>query len=177
MDVEKEARFIATGSFRGYFLHQLQDGTRRLVRAGCRQIVIPCNTVHEFHRELSRVSPIPICNLIDIVADEAVSRGWERVALLTTSRTRQTRLYQKALQARGVRCVFPDEEEQGRLDNMIRGILNDAGDHSERLQDLIERMGEPRVILGCTDLRVPQDDLEVIDSMQVLADHIAAKIR
>lgn len=179
MNVEKEAKFIARGDFRGYFLHQLRDGTSRLLRAGCRRIVIPCNTVHEFHCELSRCSPVPITNLIEVVADEAVSRGWDRVALLTTSRTRRTRLYQKALARRGIGWVFPSEEEQVWLDDLIRGILGNvkASCQERLLCELIERMGETHVVLGCTDLRVSGNSLEVIDSMQVLASHSAGMIR
>lgn len=179
LDVEKEAKFIARGDFRGYFLHQLRDGTGRLLRAGCRRIVIPCNTVHEFHRELSRRSPVPITNLIDVVADEVVSRGWDRVALLTTSRTRRTRLYQDALEARGISYVFPSQDEQTRLDDLIRGILGnvEAPCHQQLLCELIERTGETHVVLGCTDLRVPEEGIEVIDSMKLLASHTAISIR
>ena len=50
LNLEKEAAFIATGEHREHIRKLLLEGAKLLERAGCDQIVIPCNTVHEFHQ-------------------------------------------------------------------------------------------------------------------------------
>ena len=174
LNLRREAEFIASGAHRLYLRRSLADGMLRLERAGSDFIVIPCNTVHEFHAELARRAEVPVVNLIDIVADEIVRRGWNRVMLLATSRTVATRLYHKSLGARGVQVDLPSDEDQRLLDQLIMGILGNSADdkHQQFLAELIDRAGTNNVILGCTDLQLLCRPTEaVVDSTEVLIQH------
>lgn len=179
LHIGKEAAYISHGAHREYYFALLQDGALRLISAGCRQIVIPCNTVHEFHARLQRQLPVPVTNLIDIVADEVSTRGWNYVALLTTSRTRAAGLYQHALAKRKIRWVFPNADDQLHLDQLIRGLLGNAGGaaHQTFMSALVGKMHTNHIVLGCTDLQLlcaPSEN--IVDSLNVLANKTAEAI-
>lgn len=181
LSLRKEAEYISCGKHRGYYLRLLRDGARALERAGSTEIVIPCNTVHEFRAAVASSVRVPIPHLMDLVADEAARRGWRSALVLATSQTRRTRLYHRALAARGIDARFPSEEDQLELDRVIRGLLGDDSGPAiqRRLAELVEGSGGKEVdgtILGCTDLQLAfLPDGRVIDSMRVLADACRTK--
>lgn len=174
LSLRKEAEYISAGKHRAYYRRLLTDGARALERAGSTEIVIPCNTVHEFHAQVASAVHVPVPHLVELVADEVVRRGWRSAVVLATSRTRCTRLYQRALASCGVASRFPDAGDQRELDRIIRGLLGDDMGVSlqRRLSELVERAGgndTDGVILGCTDLQLvflPSE--RVVDSLRVL---------
>lgn len=180
LDLEKERRFIERGAHKSHYLKLLRNGIKALEKAGCTQIVMPCNTVHEFHTELQSITAIPFPHLIGIVATELKRRKWKKVLLLATSRTIKTRLYQYALQSSRIEIILPSHAEQKKLDHLIQGLLTplDLSKQQDFLRSIIEKSGTQKVLLGCTDLQIvltPSRD--VVDSMQCLVDFTARKIR
>lgn len=176
LDPEKEREYIAAGKHRRYYHALMSAGLRALRAAGSSFVVIPCNTVHEFHPVLTEEAEIPIVNLIDVVAEEVARRAWTNVFVLATSRTIKTRLYQDALSRVGVSVALPTPLDQARLDQLIQGLLGDRQDtsHQRFLETMIERAGSQHIVLGCTDLQlVFSQDSHCIDSMNVLARHTA----
>ncbi len=180
LDLKKERRFIERGTHKSHYLKLLRNGIKALEKAGCTQVVMPCNTVHEFHSELQSMTSIPFPHLIEIVATELKRRKWKKVLLLATSRTIKTRLYQNALQSSRIELILPSHEDQKKLDHLIQGLLTplDLSKQQDFLQSIIEKSGAQKVLLGCTDLQIvlpPSRD--VVDSMQCLVDFTAQKIR
>lgn len=174
LDLRKEAEYIASGLHRRHYLRLLRQGVCRLARVESNFIVIPCNTVHEFHPQIAKSAGVPVVNLIHVVAKEVQRRGWRRVVLLATSRTVQTRLYQQALTKAEVKIHVPTLEEQQELDQLIQGLLGDRKEdrHQKFLERLIANAGAKNIVLGCTDLQLlfPPSDT-VIDSMATLVEH------
>ena len=171
LDLRKEAEFIATGEHRDHYLELLTEGAHVLERAGCTEIVMPCNTVHEFHSTLQQEVTIPFPNLIGIVAAELRRRTWAKVLLLATSRTVSTNLYQNAVEGSAVELVMPTATDQRRLDLLIQGLLGNRTDetHQAFLAELMEKAGTENVLLGCTDLQLVIAPSEtVVDSMECL---------
>ncbi len=180
LDLEKERHFIKSGTHKKHYLKLLRSGVKALEKAGCTQVVMPCNTVHEFHAELQRITPIPFPNLIEIVAKELKRRKWRKVLLLATSRTIKTRLYQNALESSQIKLILPSLKDQKRLDQIIQGLLSplDFSKQQEFLQSLIDGSGTQKVLLGCTDLQlILSPTKNVVDSMQCLVDFTAQKIK
>lgn len=174
LNLRYEAEYISRGEHQGYYRARLLDGLSRLERAGSSFVVIPCNTVHEFHTELARQARVPVANLIELVAEEAKGRDWRRVTLLATSRTVETGLYQTALGRLQIAAHLPSATEQLQLDRLIMGLLGErtSGAHQRFLQKLIKNAGAEAVILGCTDLQIIARPSEtVIDSTAVLVKH------
>jgi aspartate racemase len=179
LDVAKEAEYISAGKHTKYYFQQLRTGAHRLITGGADLIVIPCNTVHEFHPALSELISVPVSNLIEIAAQEVVQRQWRKVLLLATSRTLQTRLYQTALEKSGVEIRVPEPEEQKKIDALIQRALADGGTEEDVafLESLQTKAGADGVLLGCTDLQLMFPPSEtVIDSMRELVLHTAKLI-
>ncbi len=175
----KEREYIASGKHTGHYLEELDKGARRLVRAGVDFIVIPCNTVHEFHPILTKMVSVPIPNLIEIASTEVKRRKWRKVLLLATSRTLQTKLYQIALKKSGVKISLPSKAEQIRLDALIQRALSfgTTKEDVEFLASLPCKAGTEHILLGCTDLQLLlPPSKKVIDSMHELVLHTAKLI-
>lgn len=170
----KEREYIASGKHTDHYWHELDKGAERLVNAGVDFIVIPCNTVHEFHSNLKKVVSVPVSNLIDIVSEEVRRRRWCKVLLLGTSRTLQTKLYQNSLKKGGVKICTPTKSEQKKLDSLIQRTLSFGvlDEDVKFLDSLRRKSGTKHVLLGCTDLQLllPPSN-EVIDSMHELVLH------
>ncbi|MEK9166989.1 MAG: amino acid racemase [Patescibacteria group bacterium] len=174
LNLQKEAEYIATGIHRDHYLQLLRDGVHALVGAGCTEIVMPCNTVHEFHTALLEEVAIPFPNLIEVVVEELKRRMWTRVLLLATSRTVATNLYQNAVSGSAIEFVPPIEQDQRRLDLLIQGLLGNSADetHQAFLAELMEKAGTESVLLGCTDLQlIISPSKSVVDSMKCLVNH------
>ncbi len=178
LDLQKEQGYIAHGRHTAYYRTSLIDGAKRLEAAGAQTIVIPCNTVHEFHDDIARAVRVPVLNLITVVAEEAVRRRWTRVLLLATSRTLGTGLYQSASER--VEFCVPSCDDQRRLDRVIHQLLNGQrpANGARLLGTLRDAAGTDKVVLGCTDLQLIFTPSEtVLDSMQTLALYTAGLLR
>ncbi|MBI2484588.1 aspartate/glutamate racemase family protein [Candidatus Uhrbacteria bacterium] len=176
LNLQKEKEYIASGQHTSYYFHRLSQGQERLARAGCTHIVIPCNTVHEFYESLQATSPIPLTNIIELTAAEVARRGWTSCTVLMTSRTRATGLYQHALAKHHVAVSLPHPADQCLLDQAIMGLLGKHGGGmcGEFLQNMLARIGNTHIVLGCTDLQLAcMSGENIVDSMDVLASHTA----
>lgn|SRR3989344_3579190 len=180
LDLKKESEYISTGKHLGYYFSLLKRGALALQKAGCDRLVIPCNTVHEFHFRLAASVDVPVTNLIEIVGSTVQMRGWKKVFLLATSRTLQTQLYQNVFARRGISIVVPNPEDQRKLDSLIQGLLGNKSStgHQEYLERMFSHSRVKHIVLGCTDLQLlfPAPD-NVVDSMNALAVHTAREIK
>jgi aspartate racemase len=166
---EDERRLIGT----------LRQGARKLAEADADFIVVACNTVHAYYRQLSAAVQIPVLDLIRETAVATQSRGIRRVGVLGTGLTLERRLYQEACAAVGVEALAPPESDQRRLTEIIMQILagQDLTEARRGLDDIVAGLGgagAEAVILGCTDLSgvaTPRPDGPLlIDTTEVAAE-------
>lgn len=159
----------------------MADDARRLERFGASFLVVPCNTAHNFTDELVAAVDIPVLSIIEETVGEACARvpGVGTVGLLATSGTADSGVYQRALEARGIACVLPDEADQAIAMSVIydqvkaglRGDVEAVRGVAGRLMD----RGAGVVVLGCTELSVVAEDeglladARFVDSLDVLA--------
>jgi aspartate racemase len=153
-------------------------GARGLECAGADFIVIPCNTAHHWLPGLQNAVSIPIVDMIGetVGAVSSSDPPIELVGLLATTGTIKTRLYQRALEIKGISTAIPTAEEQDEVMDSINTIK--AGDHGVRrqLMRIIERLitqGAKGLILGCTELPlvIRGEDLAcpLFDPLSILA--------
>ena len=145
--LEDEARTVA----------MLRDGVRTLEKAGAGFIVIACNTVHQFHRDMADAVTVPVINLLEETAQAVKRAGYTRVGVLGTGLTVRRGLYRLPCETRGIELVEPDDRQQSALTALIMDVLSgrDLDGCRERLDALVRDMkarGSQAVILGCTDL-------------------------
>lgn len=153
---------------------------RRLERLGVGFVVVPCNTAHHFTDEVAAAVGVPVLSIVDETADEVAARpGVARVGVLATSGTLAARVYQRALETRGLQPLVPDDADQ----DVVMGIIYDqvkAGRPADvvalhGVADRLRARGADVVVLGCTELSVVAAahdllaDDRYVDSLDVLA--------
>lgn len=146
----------------------LIQGLKDLERFGVDFIVIPCNTVHLFFKELQGAVKIPILSIIEETAKKVKLK---KVGILATDTTLKTNIYQNGLKKYGIEAVEPKES----LTGIIMGIKSgkDLGKIKQKLIKIIEEF-EKGAIIACTDIPVvlKQEDtkIKLFDSSKILAE-------
>jgi aspartate racemase len=151
----------------------------KLARIGADFLICPDNTIHQALPFVEGQSPLPWLHIADVVADEAVARGFRRLGVLGTRWLVDSDVYPERLAARGLGCVRPtaverDEIDRIIMDELVCGIFQPEAVASH--QRAIARMmdaGCDAVVLGCTEIPLIIDDsnapLPTLDSTRLLA--------
>jgi aspartate racemase len=155
-------------------------GAQNLARAGADFIVIPCNTAHAFLDQVQPECTIPIVNMIEEAVNEARQHLSDQGAagILATSGTIAAGLYQRVLDAQGIRPIVPDSEHQELVMETIGRVksgeidANTAEPVRTAASDL-ESRGAGVLLAACTELPVvlhqPMVNVPLIDPTDVLA--------
>ena len=135
---------------------ELQKSAKRLIAAGAEGLMMPCNTAHNFYEAVRAVSDVPVLHMIDLTRDALEARGVTCAALLATTGTFRTGIYQSRFDGR-VQLLTPNAEEQEAVMDMIYGgVKAGVTDYdASRVQACAERLiaeGAQTIILGCTEL-------------------------
>jgi aspartate racemase len=122
--------------------------------------------------------------MIDTVADRIAEDGIRTVGLLASPTTIRTKLYEDALQERGVTTVIPNGRQQHQIDAVIRKVLaGDAGRlekaQLERATATLAGLGAEAILLGCTELPLvypaARTQLPVYDCLEIYAREIVER--
>ncbi|MDA8194240.1 MAG: amino acid racemase [Thermaerobacter sp.] len=132
---------------------------RRLVAAGAEVLAIPSSTTHAYYADIAASVPVPVLNLIDLVAREIGRRGAERVGIVATTPTRAVGLYDRALASRGIAAVYPDDPTQREIMAIIDGVkvAGHRGEWGRRLTAAMRAKwaeGTDGLVLACTETPV-----------------------
>lgn len=131
----------------------------RLVAAGARCIVIPCNTAHYWFDDLTADSPVPFIHIVQATAEELDRRGAQGavLGLIGTEPTLHGKLFEAPLAARGYRCLRAGTAVMERLVrpgiNFVKA--NRTADAEPLFRSAIESLigeGAQIVVLGCTEV-------------------------
>jgi aspartate racemase len=118
-------------------------------------------------------------HIAEVVADEAVARGFRRLGLTGTRWLVDGEVYPDALAPRGLELVRPDAAERDEMnriimDELVYGVFEPRS--AAYLRDVVRRMkadGCDAVVLGCTEIPLVIDDasspLPTLDSTRLLA--------
>ena len=153
---------------------------RKLQAAGADFLICPDNTIHQAFEYVAPRSPLPWLHIAEVVADEAVRRGFRRIGVTGTRWLVDSEVYPSRFAARGLEYRRPNAQERdetGRviMDELVNGIFRPEGVAS--FQRVIERMkveeGCDAVVLGCTEIPLIIGDansaLPTLDSTRLLA--------
>jgi len=155
------------------------DSADKLARLGADFLICPDNTIHQAFDHVAPRSPLPWLHIAEVVADEAVRRGFRRLALTGTRWLVDSEVYPEKLAARGLDCVRPTAAERGEIDRIIMDELV-YGDFRpaavtafQRIVGRLKAEGCDAVILGCTEIPLIMNDgnspLPTLDSTRLLA--------
>lgn len=146
-------------------------------------IVIPCNTAHFFYNDIQDSVRVEVVNMLDCVLDE-IDKKKAKVGIMATRGTIESRLYQEKVLERGYDVFLPNEYYQNRImsfiyDNVKKGKPVSFEEFEEVLNYFYTN-GCDFIIIGCTELSVILDDLEIkdsrlLDSLGILAKTVVLK--
>lgn len=160
--------------------------TIKLETHGADFIVIPCNTLHQFTKELRKNTGIPVISIIEETTKEVSSEKMKKVGLLASESTHEHKIFEAALNPFKINVISPKKSEQKLVTKVILNVM--GGNHSQQdkkvLLKLIENMkvkGAEAIILGCTELPVciNQNDtkIKIFDTLEILAERAVEKSR
>lgn len=135
----------AEGLHRNPFVElQLMEALQQLALAGCKRIVIACNSLHALGASHHRA----VVSLIDVGSNAAAA--YPCVAVLASESARKDGLYATVANA-----IWPTDEEQPIVTQNIHQAMQGAHEPDEHLQALVQRLicrGATALLLGCTEL-------------------------
>jgi aspartate racemase len=156
----------------------LEQEFGRLSAAGADFAVLATNTMHKVLPLIN--SPIPVLNIIEVVADHSRREGVETIALTGTRFTMSDGFYSRGLESYGLQVIVPSESQQDQIhhiiyDELIAGVVSPASieEFAGITRDLLAR-GAQAILLGCTELvMLVQDNpagVNTIDSTRLHAE-------
>jgi aspartate racemase len=155
------------------------SSAHKLAATGADFLICPDNTIHQAFRLVEPHSPLPWLHIAEVVADEAVGRGFRRIGITGTRWLVESEVYPEKLSARGLDFLRPNAEEREEINRIIMEELVYGIFRPESIavfQRVIERMkgeGCDAVVLGCTEIPLIMNDanspLPTLDSTRLLA--------
>jgi aspartate racemase len=151
----------------------------KLAKSGADFLICPDNTIHQAFTYVAPRSPLPWLHIAEVVATEAVARGFRCLALTGTKWLVDSDVYPEKLAAHGLECQRPGTSERKEINRIIMDELVNSifkPEATAYLQQTIERLkqtGCDAAILGCTEIPLVIDDtnspLPTLDSTRLLA--------
>ena len=159
-------------------LEQLLLGVRDLERGGADFIIVACNTVHYFFKELQDAVNIQLFNIIDQARKDVVKHGFSRVGLFSSEYTQRLRLYQHLFTGSDIDVIVATPVQQRVLNEVIKNVmggrqgLTDVFKLKEVLRDFTGQ-GAEGIVLGCTELPLALNqshtDVKLFDTLEIIA--------
>lgn len=155
------------------------SSANKLAQIGAEFLICPDNTIHQALAFVEPRSPLPWLHIAEVVAIQAVERGFRCVGLTGTRWLVESEVYPEKLTARGLKYLRPsavEREEINRIimDELVRGVFKPEA--VIYFQQVIARMrngGADAVVLGCTEIPLIMNDanspLPALDSTRLLA--------
>lgn len=158
---------------------------RRLEMAGADFLVMACNTAHYYEPDIRAAVAIPFVSIIEETCAALAVRvpGARQLGVLAAGGCRQAGLYDRALRARGIEPVVPDEAEQARFMECMYAIK--GGDRGPAIKAGVAELGQrliargaEAVIAACTEVPLVLVDGDLtcplVDSTAILAEATVA---
>lgn len=174
------AGFDNRGSINTAFGPGLLETAEQLNKLEVSVVGVACNTAHLFYETLAKASDAPVINLIDEVATAVAKQKAAPPFLLSSSMTKNMKLYTDNLDARQIAYISPSPKVQKLVDQAIHLVMAHKLAEAGRKVDEIVSQTEPKafdcIVAACTELPIAiayskaKTDYRVIDSNQVLAE-------
>jgi aspartate racemase len=181
-NIEKDA--IADGIGEDRCLPYLTKAAKNLEKAGADFLVLPCNSLHVFIKDIRGAVKIPVLSILEETSKFLKQQNINKVGVIATPITIKNKLYEKSLKAYGINTVIPDNLEQAKIGKCILNLVTNRYDNKDRdmLLAVIKSFGKKKVkniILACTDLQLlipKQDNFKIYDTMKILLNATIKKV-
>jgi aspartate racemase len=184
MNLEVEKDFINGADKSKEYLEVLIHAAKSLEKAGADFLVIPCNTVHLFIKNVREAVSIPVLSIIDESIKFLKEKEIKSIALLATQNTVNSGLYAQPMNKLDIKVELPSQIDQNLMGSLISRLVNNnyAPDDKEKLIKIIDHLTSKNieaVLLACTDLQLltPQHpQVKIYDTMEILVTATAKEI-
>ena len=155
-------RFENISSKRKYekVLKSLVDGCKKLEKAKCKFIVIPCNTAHYWYDDLQKKIRIPIINMPKEVFNHTkkTCKKNSKIGLLATEGTLKTKVYDKIFSKDYELCFPTNKLQKQSVNKAIKEVkMGNVKKAAQVIQASIKYLIKnkcKKIILGCTELPI-----------------------
>ena len=184
LSYEIEEDFITKNVGSERYVPFLVREAQRLEKAGADFIVMPCNSLHVFIKEIRNAVNVPVLSIVEEMVKFLKKNNLNKVGIVSTSATIQNKLYETAFEQNGIAYVTSDDFQQAKMGKFILNLVTGQQKNRDR-EDLIqiindfEKKDVDCVALACTDLQllIPQHPrLKIFDTMKIFADATVEEI-
>ncbi len=180
--IEEDLITKNTGSER--YIPYLVNEAKRLEASGVDFIVMPCNSLHVFIKEIRDSVSTPVLSIIEETVKFIKQNKFNKVGVVSTSATIENKLYENAFELEGIEFVSPDNYQQAKLGKFIHNLVIGQQNNRDREEfiKIIDGFVDKNVdcvALACTDLQLllpKHAKLKIVDTMKILADATVEKI-
>ena len=156
----------------------LIEGVKRLESAECDLVIIACNTVHIYYKEMQSSIKIPIFNIVEETRKRVIESGYKKVGLFASESTNKLKLYQKNFVDSDIQVISPNEKQQKILNKVIEHVMGG----NQKTEDVIAlkeiardyiKQGAEAIVMGCTEIPLAinqtQTDIKLFDTIEIIA--------
>jgi len=175
---------IEKGKGEERFVPFLLRAAKQLERGGADFLVMPCNSLHYFIKDIKDSVKIPVLDIIGETTNFLKKKDISKVGLISTSITKKRRLYEKSFKSNGIELIVPNETQQKKIGEIIYRLV--TGKHKDKdkkqLYDIIEYLnskGALNIVLACTDLQLLKPrhpKVKIYDTMKIFAEATVREI-
>lgn len=169
---------IDRDDWRGVGELMLSSATK-LATIGADFLICPDNTIHQALPFVEPRSPLPWLHIAEVVAAQAVERGFRCLGVIGTRWLVDSEVYPEKLAARGLSYLRPSTTERDEInriimDELVYGVFKpEAVAYHRRVIGRMKDEGCDAVVLGCTETPLIINDanspLPTLDSTRLLA--------
>jgi aspartate racemase len=151
----------------------------KLAKTGADFLICPDNTIHQALPHVVAKSPLPWLHIAEVVAQQAVDRGYRRIGITGTKWLVDSEVYPEKLAARGLEYVRPSPAERDECNRIIMDELvcstfrPESVAYFQQVMTRLKGQGCDAVVLGCTEIPLIISDanapLPTLDSTRLLA--------
>ena len=148
-----------------------------LEREKCDFLVMPCNTATYFYDKISTSVNIPLLNIVKETVNHCISKDAKKIGLMATDGTIKSGVYDSYLPD-NIKLFKPSDDIQKEIMSIIYDeVKQNIIPNRERFLKVIDYFKDNNcdvIILGCTELSVANEQLDIndekiVDSLTVLA--------
>jgi aspartate racemase len=171
-------RCIDAGDWRGV-AELMLDSARKLARIGADFLICPDNTIHQAMPWVLPRSPLPWLHIAEVVAAQAVERGFHTLGITGTRYLVDSDVYPEKLAQHGLRYLRPNAAERAEInriifEELVCGVFRpEAVGYFQQVLARLRDAGCDAVVLGCTEIPLIMNDdnspLPTLDSTRLLA--------
>src|SRR3989338_4235372 len=101
----------------------LIEEAKRLEKSGADFIVMPCNSLHIFIKEIRNAVKIPVLSIVEETVKFLKKNKFKKVGIVSTSATIQNKLYENAFEKNNIEYATPDDFQQAKMGKIILNLV------------------------------------------------------